>query len=121
MFDNMGVSMQLVNAGRLKLIAVASPQRLKSLPAVPAVAETLPGFASVTWYAIATPPKTPAAIAEKLNADINEALRDPEVQKRLAELSAEPFGGTLQETAAYFHEESERWKNVIVSAHVTLD
>jgi len=121
MFDNMGVSMQLVNAGRLKLIAVASPQRVKSLPAVPAIAETLPGFASVTWYAIVAPPKMPPAIVEKLNADINEALRDGEVQKRLADLSAEPFGGTLQETAAYFREEADRWKNVIVSAHVTLD
>jgi tripartite-type tricarboxylate transporter receptor subunit TctC len=121
MFDNLGVSMQLVKAGRLKLLAVASPQRVASLPDVPTVAETLPGFASVTWYALGAPPNTPAAIAEKISAAVNEALRDPDVQKRLADLSAEPVGGTPQATAAYFHDEVGRWKNVITSAHVTLD
>jgi tripartite-type tricarboxylate transporter receptor subunit TctC len=121
MFDNLGVSLQLVKAGKLKLIAVASPQRMTSLPDVPAIAETLPGFESVTWYAVAAPPRTPAAIIEKVNAGINQALRDSEVRKRLAELSAEPVGGTPEETADYLKRESERWKNVITAAHVTLD
>jgi tripartite-type tricarboxylate transporter receptor subunit TctC len=121
MFDNLGVSLQLVKAGKLKLIGVASPQRMASLPDVPAIAETLPGFASVTWYAIVAPPRTPAAVVNKVNADVNEALQDPEVQKRLAELSAEPVGGTPQATAAYLKQETERWKNVITTAHVTID
>jgi len=121
MFDNLGVSMQLVKAGRLKLIAVASAKRMASLPDVPAIAETLPGFSAVTWYAIVAPPGTPAAIADKVNAGVNEALRDPEIQKRLADLSAETVGGTPAATAAYFRQETERWKNVITSAHVTLD
>jgi tripartite-type tricarboxylate transporter receptor subunit TctC len=121
MFDNLGVSLQLVKAGRLKLIAVASPDRMTSLPEVPAIAETLPGFESVTWYAVAAPPRTPTAIMEKLNAGINQALQDSEVQKRLTDLSAEPVGGTTQETANYLKQESERWKQVITAAHVTLD
>jgi tripartite-type tricarboxylate transporter receptor subunit TctC len=121
MFDNLGVSMQLVKAGKLKLIAVASGKRVTALPDVPAIAETLPGFASVTWYALVAPPKTPAAVVDKINAAVNDALRDPEVQKRLADLSSEPVGGTPQATAAYFHDEAERWKNVITAAHVTLD
>ena len=121
MFDNLGVSLQLVKAGKLKLIAVASPRRMTSLPDVPAIAETLPGFESVTWYAAAAPPRTPAAIVEKVNAGINQALHDSEVRKRLAELSAEPVGGTPEETANYLKRESERWKNVITAAHVTLD
>jgi len=121
MFDNLGVSMQLIKADRLKLIAVASPQRLAGLPDVPAVAETLPGFASVTWFAIVAPPKTPAAIVAKINAGVNEALRDGEVRKRLEDLSAEPVGGTPQATAAYMKEEVKRWGDVIAAAHVTLD
>jgi tripartite-type tricarboxylate transporter receptor subunit TctC len=121
MFDNLGVSLQLVKAGRLKLIAVASPQRMTSLPDVPAIAETLPGFESVTWYAVVAPPRTPAAIIEKVNAGINQALQDSEVQKRLADLSAEPVGGTPLEAASYLKKEAERWKNVIIAAHVTLD
>ena len=121
MFDNLGVSMQLVKAGKLRLIAVASPKRMASLPDVPAIAETLPGFAAVTWYAIVAPAGTPAAIVDKVNAGVNEALHDPDIQKRLADLSAEPVGGTTQATATYFREETESWKNVITSAHVTLD
>jgi len=121
MFDNLGVSMQFVKAGKLKLIAVASPQRVKSLPSVPTIAETLPGFAAVTWYALAAPPKTPAAIVDRINVGVDEALHDPTVIKRLADLSAEPGGGSPQATAAYFHDEVERWKKVIVEAHVTLD
>jgi tripartite-type tricarboxylate transporter receptor subunit TctC len=121
MFDNLGVSMQFVKAGKLKLIAVASPERVKSLPGVPTIAETLPGFAAVTWFALAAPPKTPAAIVDKINAGVNEALRDPDVVKRFAGLSAEPAGGTPQTTAAYFQDEVARWKKVIVSAHITLD
>jgi tripartite-type tricarboxylate transporter receptor subunit TctC len=121
MFDNLGVSMQFVKAGKLKLIAVAAPERIKSLPNVSTIAETLPGFAAVTWFALAAPPKTPAAIVDKINADVNEALRDPSVQARFATLSAEPAGGTPQATAAYFHDEVERWKKVIVDAHVTLE
>jgi tripartite-type tricarboxylate transporter receptor subunit TctC len=121
MFDNLGVSLQLVKAGKLKLIGVASPQRMASLPDVPAIAEILPGFDSVTWYAIVAPPRTPAAVVNKVNASVNEALLDPEVQKRLVELSAEPVGGTPQATAAYLKQETDRWKNVITAAHVTLD
>jgi tripartite-type tricarboxylate transporter receptor subunit TctC len=121
MFDNLGVSMQLVKAGKLKLIAVASPRRMASLPDIPTIAETLPGFEAAAWYAIVAPPNTPAAIVAKVNAGVNEALNDFEIKKRLAELSAEPIGGTPQATAAYFHEETARWKSVITSAHVTLD
>jgi tripartite-type tricarboxylate transporter receptor subunit TctC len=121
MFDNIGVSMQLVKAGRLKIIAVASPQRVASMPDVPTIAETLPGFAAVTFYALAAPPGTPAPIVEKISASVNEALHDPDVQKRFADLYAEPVGGTPQATAAYFQEEVTRWKNVITSAHVTLE
>jgi len=120
-FDNIGAPLQLVKAGKLKLIAVASPTRVASLPDVPTIAETLPGFAAVTWFALVAPPDTPAAIVDKVNTAVNEALQDPDVQKHFADLSAEPVGGTPQATAAYFHDEAERWKTVITSAHVTLD
>jgi tripartite-type tricarboxylate transporter receptor subunit TctC len=120
-FDNIGAPMQLVKAGKLKLIAVASPQRVPSLPDVPTIAETLPGFAAVTWFALVAPAQTPAATVDKINAGVNEALHDPDVQKRFADLSAAAAGGTPQATATYFRDETERWKTVITSAHVTLD
>jgi tripartite-type tricarboxylate transporter receptor subunit TctC len=121
MFDNLGVSLQLIKAGRLKLIAVASAKRMASLPDVPAIAETLPGFDSAAWYGIVAPHGTPNAVVNKINAAFNEALHDPDVQKRLADLSAEPVGGSPQAADNYFRQEVERWKNVITPAHVTLD
>jgi tripartite-type tricarboxylate transporter receptor subunit TctC len=121
MFDNLGVSMQLIKAGRLKLIAVASPQRMTDLPDVPTIAETLPGFAAAAWYAIVAPPGTPKAVVDKINADVNEALRDQGILKSLANLQAEPVGGSPQATVAYFRDETALWKNVITSAHVKLD
>ena len=101
MFDNLGVSLPLVEAGKLKLLAVASAERLPALPAVPALAEILPGFEAIAWYAIVAPPGTPHAIVAKINADVNEALRQPELQERLKKLSAEVFGGTPERTTTY--------------------
>jgi tripartite-type tricarboxylate transporter receptor subunit TctC len=121
MFDNLGVSLALVKAGQLKLLAVATPKRMASLPDVPTMAETVPGFESAAWFAVVAPPKTPPAIVSKINADMNEALRQGEVVARLGQLSAEPIGGTPQATAAYMREEVTRWHNVIKSANVRLD
>jgi tripartite-type tricarboxylate transporter receptor subunit TctC len=120
MFDNLGVSLPLVEAGKLKLLAVASAQRLPSLPDVPTIAETLPGFEAVAWYAIVAPPETPRAIVEKINADVNEALRQPALQDPLKKLSAVVFGGSPERTAKYLKEEIARWGDVIRAADVRL-
>jgi tripartite-type tricarboxylate transporter receptor subunit TctC len=120
MFDNLGVSLALVKAQKLKLIAVAAAKRMASLPDVPAIAETLPGFEAVAWYGIVAPPKTPKAIVDKINADVNEALKAPEIVGRMPDFSAEVVGGTPQATAAYMREDSERWHKVIQSAGVKL-
>ena len=121
MFDNLGVSLPLVKGGQLKLLGVATPKRMASLPDVPTIAETLPGFESAAWFAIVAPPKTPHAVVDKINADVNEALRQGDIVQRLAQLSAEPIGGTPQATAAYMREEIERWHKVIKAANVKLD
>jgi tripartite-type tricarboxylate transporter receptor subunit TctC len=121
MFDNLGVSLALVKGGQLRLLAVATPKRMATLPDVATIAETLPGFESAAWYAIVAPSKTPIAVIDKINADVNAALRESDVLARLAQLSAEPIGGTPQATAAYMREEVERWHKVIKSANVKLD
>jgi tripartite-type tricarboxylate transporter receptor subunit TctC len=121
MFDNLGVSLALVQSGKLKLLAVASPKRLPSLPYVPTIAETLPGFEAVAWYGIVAPPQTPKSIVDKINADVNEALRQPDVRDRLKKLSAEIFGGSVEQTSKYMHEEVDRWGNVIKAAQIKLE
>ena len=120
MFDNLGVSLPLVQSGKLKLLAVASSERLPALPDVPTIAETLPGFEAVAWYGIVAPPKTPKTIVDKINADVNEALRQPEVQDHLKKLSAVIFGGPVDKSAKYMREEIDRWAVVIKSANIEL-
>jgi len=120
MCDNLGVSLPLVESGKLKLLGVATAKRMASLPDVPTIGETLPGFESVAWYAVVAPPKTPRAITEKINADINEALRQPELQDRLKKLSAEVMGGSVDATAKYLREEIDRWNSVIQAAKIKL-
>jgi tripartite-type tricarboxylate transporter receptor subunit TctC len=121
MCDNLGVSLPHVKAGKLRALGVASSKRVGSLPDVPTLAETLPGFESVAWFGIVGPPGTPAAIAEKMAAGVAEALRHPDVQKRLAQLSAEPMGLTPAQTAEFMKRETERWGSVIRSAGVKVD
>jgi tripartite-type tricarboxylate transporter receptor subunit TctC len=120
MFDNLGVSLPLVGAGKLKLLAVASPARLPAMPEVPTIAETLPGFEAVAWYGIVAPPNTPKNIVDKINADVNEALRQPEVQDHIRKLSGEVFGGSVEKTSSYMRAEIDRWGAVIKSAKIEL-
>ena len=121
MCDNLGVSLPHVRSGKLKALAVASAKRIASLPGVPALAETFPGFEALAWFAIVGPPRTPSAIAEKVGADVREALKLPEVQKRLAELSAEPMALGPAATRAFIRQETERWGAVIRTAGVKLE
>jgi tripartite-type tricarboxylate transporter receptor subunit TctC len=120
MFDNLGVSLPLVIAGKLKLLAVASANRLAALPDVPTVAETLPGFEAVAWYGIVAPPNTPQDIVDKINADVNEALRQPALRDSLKQLSAEIFGGSIETTSKYMQDEVDRWRAVIKAANVEM-
>ncbi len=121
MCDNLGVSLPHVRSGKLKALAVASRKRFPGLPNVPALAETLPGFESVAWFGIVAPPKTSSAIADKVAHGVQDALKLPEVQKRLADLSAEPLGYGPGETAAFMRQEVERWGAVIRAAGVKLE
>ena len=118
MCDNLGVSLPHVRAGKLKALAVTSKT---SFMGIPAMAETLPGFEAQAWYGIVGPPKTSNVIAEKVGASVKEVLKMPDVQKRLAELSAEPMGLGPAESAAFMKQETERWSAVIRSAGVRLD
>ncbi len=117
MFDNLGVSLALVKGGKLKLIAVATPE---AHGVAAGRADDRRDAARLRIgrlvRASSRRPRRRSAIADKINADINEALRQPEIRQRLADLSAEPIGGTPQATASYMREEVERWHKVIKAA-----
>jgi tripartite-type tricarboxylate transporter receptor subunit TctC len=118
MCDNLGVSLPQVKAGKLRALAVTSK---KAFMGIPAMAETLPGFEAQAWFGVVGPPKTPGAIADKVASSIREVLKLPDVQKRLAELSAEPMGFGPGETAVFMKRETERWGAVIRAANVRID
>ena len=120
-FDNIGAAMSLIKGDKLRLLAVSTEKRLPSMPDIPTVQETVPGFVVVTWFAIVAPPKTPPAILAKLNADINEALRDPTVKSRLENMNAEVVGGSLEENAKFFKSEVDLWQKVINDAKVKIE
>jgi tripartite-type tricarboxylate transporter receptor subunit TctC len=119
-FDNVGAAGKLIQAGTIRALGLATEQPMAAFPGVPTIKATVPGFVVVTWFALVAPPKVPQAIVNKLHADINAALSDPDVVKRLGNLSAEVKTGSLAETAAFFKEEIKTWQNVIKTANVKL-
>ena len=121
MFDNLGISLALATSGQLRLIAAATPARLPSLPDLPTIAETLPGFVSSTWVGAFLPPNTPRAIADRLSADFAQALRQRDLVQRFREHGCEPVGGTPAATADFVRNEAALWKRVIAEAGITAD
>lgn len=121
MFAEISTAVSHIQAGKLRALAVGSEKRNPSLPNVPTVSETLPGFVSMTSSNIVAPPKTPPAIVNRLSSAIAEAMRDPTVVKRLSDLSAVAIGSTPPEHAKFLNQERERWGAVIRATGTTLD
>ena len=113
MFGVVPASLGHIKSGRLRALAVTTAARQEVLPEVPTMAEFLPGFEAVGWYGIAAPKDTPADVVELLNKDINDALRDGDIKKRLAELGVGPGGGSSAEFAKFIAAETEKWAKVV--------
>ena len=121
LFDNLGSSAPLIKSGNLKAIAVGSERRNAFLPDLPSLSEAVPGFLSVTWFAIVAPPGTPAGIAEKLSVAIAGILKTADASNCFRDLYATPIGSSPADTAAFFAQERERWRSVIVSAGIKVE
>jgi tripartite-type tricarboxylate transporter receptor subunit TctC len=119
MFTELSTSLQLHKSGRARIIAVATKQRVASLPDIPTLAEAgVQGCESDTWNALTAPPKTPAAIIARLNAAANQAMQAPDLLDRYRKLSASPGGGTPAEIRAFMKDETRRWGAVIHAAGI---
>ena len=109
----------LIDAGRLRALAVSGPRRVDALPNVPPVAEAgVPGYEAMQWYGLLAPAGTPGAIMERIHAEAMVALRSPEMKARLAADGAEPLGTTPAEFRAYIKRELEKWARVRDAAHI---
>lgn len=112
----------LVKAGKLRPLAVAAPQRLALLPDVPTTAEEgLPQFEVVLWYALVAPTGTPSGIVAKLNAAFDEALKDPQIKKRLTDQGFEVAGGPPSVLEAKMKSEAVFWDKLIKEANITIE
>jgi tripartite-type tricarboxylate transporter receptor subunit TctC len=123
MFVDMTAVLPLQQAGRARVLAIASRQRLSSdLPDVPTFEEIgLAGFFSAAWNAIAAPPGTPESITLRLNAEINAVLGTPEIGAHFRELHLVRMGGSRTDMAEFIKTERLRWEGVIRSANVRLE
>src|SRR5262245_9642360 len=109
-------------ANKIKMLAVATPTRIASVPEVPTMAGAgLKDFRSDTWNALAAPPKTPAAIVAKLNQGINAVLAEPETAEHLRGMNMTPIGGTPEAAKAFIRQETARWSEVIRAAKISVD
>ena len=110
----------LLKTGKLRALAVTSQTRDPLFPEVPTVEEAgLPGFESIGWFGLVAPAKTPPAIVDLLNKEVNRALQDPAVQRRLAEMGMTRMGGTQEDFKRYIDKESSKWRKLIELANIT--
>lgn len=120
-FDTLTTSVPLYRDGKLKFMGVASAERASAVPEVPTLAESgLPGFRSITWFALVAPPGTPVALADKINRDVAEFLQKPEIGEKLRNLRLDPMGGSRAEAASFLADETQLWSRVIKENNVAL-
>ena len=110
-----------IKAGRVRALAVTTATRHPSLPDVPALAESLPGFETVAWFGVLAPTGTPKAAIDRVNAAVNAALGDAEVRTRLAALGCDPAGATPEAFAARVNGDVARWKKLAAEKQIRAD
>jgi tripartite-type tricarboxylate transporter receptor subunit TctC len=121
MFGVMPASLGYIRAGKLRALAVTTARRQEVLPDVPTMGEFLPGYEASGWYGVVAPKATPTEIVEKLNKEINAALADPEMKKRLADLGGAVFTGTPADFGKFIADETEKWAKVIRFANIKAE
>ena len=121
MFDALPSSLPHIQSGRLRAIAVTADTRVKPLPDVPPLAETLPGYAVTGWLGIGAPRGTPTDIIDRLNRETNAVLADPAIKARLADLGSEPFSGSAADFGKLITAETEKWAKVVRFAGIKAD
>jgi tripartite-type tricarboxylate transporter receptor subunit TctC len=120
-FDTLTTSVPLYRAGKLKILGVASEERVSAVPDIPTIAESgIPGFRSITWFAMAGPPDLPDALTQKINRDVADILRKPDVVEKLQDLRLDPMPGSTADATKFIASETKLWDKVITESHIVL-
>jgi tripartite-type tricarboxylate transporter receptor subunit TctC len=118
MFAAMPATMEYINAGKLRALAVTTTTRSEVFPDIPTLSEFVPGYEFSNWQGVGAPKNTPADIIAKLSKEINGGLVDPKMKARLANLGATPFPGSPADFGTLIAEETEKWGKVIRAADI---
>jgi tripartite-type tricarboxylate transporter receptor subunit TctC len=121
MFNSIPAVLPLVKSGKLRGLGVGGQKRSVAAPDIPTIAETIPGFECVNWYAMLAPAGTPQPVVTKLNAEMVKMIADPPFAQRLIDMGSEPQSSTPAELRAYMRKESDRWSRVIKAANLKIE
>ena len=121
MFDNLPGAIGFVRAGQLRALGVTTATRSDALPDIPTVGETVPGYEASVWYGIAAPKGTPPEAIEVLNKALAEALADPKMKSRIAELGGVPMPMSPAEFGKLVADETEKWGKVVKFAGISVE
>jgi tripartite-type tricarboxylate transporter receptor subunit TctC len=121
LFDNLPSSIGHIKGGRLRALAVTTTQRDPSMPDVPTVAETVPGYEASAWFGIGMPKGTPRDVIAKVNAEVNKALADPALQKKLADLGGKPIAGSPEDFGKVIQAETDKWEKVVKASGAKVE
>ncbi len=112
-FDNLPTSLEHIKAGKVRALAVTTAGRAAALPAVPALAEAVPGYEVSSWFGIGAPKGTPGDVVGKLNEAINSLLTEPAITKRISEMASSPMAMTPLQFGKHIADETAKWAKVV--------
>jgi tripartite-type tricarboxylate transporter receptor subunit TctC len=121
LFDNLPSSIGHIKGGKLRALAVTSAERDPSLPDTPTVGDTVPGYEATAWFGIGMPKGSPREAIMKVNAAVNQALADPAVRARLADLGGKPIAGTPEDFGKVIAAETAKWEKVVISSGAKVE